>query len=283
MTVDLLDEQLSAGEDDVRRYLQEIRRYPRLSAEEERELAKKCAEGDEQAIRKMVNCNLRLVVSVAREYAGRGAPLMDLVQEGSIGLLVAAKKFDYSLDYRFSTYATKWIRQRVSRYLMNHSLIRVPVHTLEKIRKVQAIQKRLLQDNGAEPTAEQIARECDLTADVVGKLLHLEPQLCSLDTPAGDDGTLGQMLENMQAEQPYEKLVRDELSHIIQNMMAGLNERQQYILRMRYGLEDGSCYSLEQIGKILGISKERTRQLEHQAVQKLKAAGTAVGLEDFLE
>lgn len=285
MTADLLEEQLSAGEDDVRQYLQQIRRYPRLSAEEERDLAKKCAEGDERAIRRMVNCNLRLVVSVAREYAGRGVPLMDLVQEGSIGLLVAAKKFDYTLEYRFSTYATKWIRQGISRYLMNHSLIRVPAHTLDKIRKVHSARKRLLQETGSEATLEQIAKQCDMTAENVEKLLSLEPQVCSLDTPTGDgeDGTLGQLLENMQAQQPYEKLVRDELGHIIQALMAGLNERQQYILRLRFGMEDGNDYSLEQIGKKLGVSKERARQLEKQAMEKLRAAGSAMGLEDFLE
>lgn len=283
MTVDL-EQHLSAGEDDVRQYLQEIRRYPLLNAEEERELARRCASGDEEAIRKMVNSNLRLVVSIARDYAGRGVSMMDLVQEGSIGLLVAAKKFDYTLEYRFSTYATKWIRQGISRALANHGLIRVPVHTSEKMRKVMAARQTLLQKNGIEPTLEQLADICDITADKVEKLIQLTPQTCSLDAPAGDDdGTLGVLLENVLAEQPYETLVREELSHILRELMAALDERQQKLLRLRFGLEDGKCYSLEQIGKLLGVSKERARQIEKQAIDKLHKAGTDVGLEDFLE
>jgi len=146
------------GEDDVRQYLKEIRSFPRLTPEEERELARRCADGDEEAIRLMVNSNLRLVVSIAREYSGRGVPMLDLIQEGSIGLLAAAKKFDYTLDYRFSTYATKWIRQGVTRCLLNHgALIRVPVHTAERIRKIEQVRTAMLQENGVVPTAAQIA------------------------------------------------------------------------------------------------------------------------------
>lgn len=285
MTVDMVDQHLSAGEDDVRQYLQEIRRYPRLSAEQERELARRCAMGDEQAIRTMVNSNLRLVVSVAREYAGRGVPLMDLVQEGSIGLLSAAKKFDYTLEYRFSTYATKWIRQGVTRCLMNHGTIRVPIHTAEKIRKVQSARKELLQQKGSEPSMEELAERCGMTAEKVAELLRLEPQTCSLDAPVGDgeDGVLGTLLENAQAPQPYEALVREELNQLIGTLMATLNERQRAVLQLRYGMEDGTCYSLEQIGRMLGISKERARQIEKQAVEKLRKAGKSMGLEDFLE
>ena len=284
MTVDLLDQHLPAGEDDVRRYLQEIRRYPRLTAEEERDLARRCAEGDEQAIRSMVNSNLRLVVSIAREYAGRGVPLMDLVQEGSIGLLAAAKKYDYTLDFRFSTYATKWIRQGITRCLMNHGMIRVPIHTAEKIRKIQIARKELLQRDGVAPTIEQIARECDMTEQRVLQLLQLDPEVCSLDTPTGDedDGTLGDLLENGQAAQPYEALVREELAQLIAQLMSSLTERQRQVMRLRYGMEDGTCYSLEQIGKILGISKERARQIEKEAVAKLHKTGKSMGLEDFL-
>lgn len=284
MTVDFMTEHLSAGEDDVRQYLHEIRRYPLLSAQEERELARRCAEGDEDAIRRMVNSNLRLVVSVAREYAGRGVPMMDLVQEGSIGLLVAAKKFDYTLEYRFSTYATKWIRQGVSRCLANHGLIRVPVHTSEKMRRILAVKNKLLQDRGCEPTLEEIAAECAMTPEKVEQLLLLTPQTCSLEAPAGDeDGTLGVMLENILAEQPYEMLVREELNRIISDLLTTLNDRQQQLLRLRYGMVDGKCYSLEQIGSILGISKERARQIEKQAIDKLKKNSVSMGLEDFLE
>ena len=285
MTTDFLEEQLPAGSDDMRQYLLEIRRFPRLTPEEERDLAKKCAEGEEWAIRKMVDCNLRLVVRVAWDYAGRGVPLMDLIQEGSIGLLVAAKKFDYTLDFRFSTYATKWIRQYVNRYIMNYGLIRIPVHTMEKIRKIQYAIKTLSMDSGVEPTAAQISKICGLSEDKVQELLHAEPEICSLDVSVGDgdDGTLGQLLENLQAEQPYEKLVRDELSHIIRDLVAGLDARQQQLLRLRFGMEDGTCYSLGQIGNVLGVSKERARQLEKQAIEKMRKAGSAVGLEDFLE
>ena len=181
MTPDLLDKEIvsgSAGEDDVSRFLQEIRRYPRLTPEEERELARRCAEGDEDAIRRMVNSNLRLVVSVAREYAGRGVPLLDLIQEGSIGLLVAARKFDYTLDFRFSTYATKWIRQGVTRCLMNHAgLIRVPVHTAERMRKVETAKAMLIQETGEMPTVEQIAQRCGIPEGKVRRLLLSAYQL----------------------------------------------------------------------------------------------------------
>ena len=282
MTLDLLDTQ-TYSEDDVRQYLSDIRQYPRLTAEEERELAQRCAAGDEEAIRKMVNSNLRLVVSVAREYAGRGVPLLDLIQEGSIGLLAAAKKFDYTLDFRFSTYATKWIRQGVSRYLTGHGTIRVPVHTAERIHKVNAARASLLVELAEEPTVEQIAEKCGILAAKVEQLMGLLPQTCSLDAQIGDeDGTLSQLLENIHAEQPYEKVVREELNQTMETLMASLNERQQQILRLRFGMADGVCYSLEQTGKKLGISKERARQVEKQAIEKLQKLGSGMGLEDFL-
>ena len=285
MTELLENSPVSAGEDDVRQYLNEIRRYPRLTPEEERELAKRCAQGDESAIRQMVNSNLRLVVSIAREYAGRGVALMDLIQEGSIGLLVAARKFDYTKDYRFSTYATKWIRQGVTRCLMNHgSTIRVPLHTAERMRKIEAVRTSLRQELGEEPTAAQIAEKCGLPEEKVAELTQLTPDICSLDGPMGDDdGTaLQSLLEDAQAPQPYEEVVRGELDKTMDRLLGSLNERQQQILRLHFGMEDGHCYSLEEIGKKLGISKERVRQIERQAMDKLQKMGAGLGLEDFL-
>lgn len=273
-------------EDDIRQYLREIRSYPRLTPEEERELAQRCAQGDEEAIRRMVNCNLRLVVSVAKEYTGRGVPLLDLIQEGSIGLLAAARKFDYTRDLRFSTYATKWIRQGVTRCLLNHGgTIRVPVHTAERMRKIQAARAYLRQQNGLEPTAQEIAQRVDLPAEKVEELLQLSPDICSLDVPTGDGekGTLGTLLEDLEAPQPQEELVRKELEEMLDKLLGSLTPRQQTILRLHFGMEDGTCYSLEAIGEKLGISKERVRQVEKQAMDKLQAMGTSMGLEDFLE
>ena len=277
---------ISSGEEDARQFLSEIRRYPLLSAEEERELARRCAAGDEDAIRQMVNSNLRLVVSVAREYAGRGVPLMDLIQEGSIGLLAAARKFDYTLDYRFSTYATKWIRQGVTRCLMNHGcLIRVPMHTAERMRKVNQVRNALRQETGEEPTSREIARKTGIPEAKVEELLQLTPEICSLDVPTGDgeDGTLGMLVEDIQAPQPQEELVRQELVSTMDSLLSALNERQQRVLRLHFGMEDGRIHSLEEIGQMLGVSKERVRQIETQAMEKLHKMGAGVGLEDFLE
>ena len=277
---------LSTGEEDVRQFLSEIRQFPLLTAEEEYMLAHRCAEGDEAAIRHMVNSNLRLVVSVAREYAGRGAPLLDLIQEGSIGLLVAARKFDHTLDFRFSTYATKWIRQGISRYLLNNgSLIRVPQYSAERLRKIQQAHHALLAETGREPTAEEIAARCDIPADKILKLRQLAPEVCSLDIPAGEeeDGSLGGLLRDVQAPQPQEELIRQELVQTMSRLLGTLNERQQQILRLHFGMEDGICHSLEEISGQMGISKERVRQIEKQAIEKLRKLGADMGLEDFLE
>lgn len=273
-------------DDDIHQYLNEIRGIPLLTAEQERDLAKRCAAGDEDAIRQMVNSNLRLVVYVAKEYAGRGISMMDLIQEGSIGLLIAARKFDYTKDFRFSTYATKWIRQCVTRCLMNNSgIIRVPLHTGEKIRKLQAIRNAMKQESGMEPTSQELAQKVGLTPEKVEALLSLSPDICSLDALTGDSdsSTVGSLTEDIDAVQPQEELVRQELDKTMKQMLSSLTERQQQILRLHFGLEDGAEHSLEEIGKIMGISKERVRQIERQAMDKLQKMGTSLGLEDYLE
>ena len=264
-------------DDPVRMYLKEIGKVPLLTADQEVELAtvmsagreaearvaqaeadgetipeaemaelKKQIKAGEKAKQQLAEANLRLVVSIAREYAGRGVALMDLIQEGSIGLLVAARKFDYTKDYRFSTYATKWIRQGVTRCLMNHgSAIRVPLHTAERMRKIEAVRTALRQELGEEPTAAQIAEKCGLPEEKVAELTQLTPDICSLDVPAGDDdGTaLQSLLEDAQAPQPYEEVVRGELDKTMDQLLSTLNERQQQILRLHFGMEDGNCYS----------------------------------------
>ena len=271
--------------EDMSHYLQEIRQIPLLTLEEERELARRCAEGDEEAVRLLVSANLRLVVSIAREYAGRGVPLLDLVQDGSIGLLIAAKKFDYTREYRFSTYATKWIRQGVTRSLMNHAgLIRVPAYTAERMRKLLRAKSALLQESGEEPTAEELAENTGFSTEKIRKLMELVPDLCSLDVPVGEDedGSLAELIEDVHALQPQEELIRRELAAIMNELLQQLNDRQRLVLRLRFGMEDGICHSFESIGTQLQISKQRARQIAQEATEKLKKLGTGLGLEDFL-
>ena len=279
-------EVLSTGGEDVRQYLSEIRRYPVLSPQQERELAMGCAAGDAEAIRTMVSSNLRLVVSVAREYAGRGVPLLDLIQEGSIGLITAARKFDYTLDYRFSTYATKWIRQRIGLSLHDQSgIIRIPAHTAERMKKLSAARTELRMELGREPNAAELARRTGFSTEKTEELLLLMPQITSLDIPVGDRGedTVGTLLPGAESDEPQAELIRRELKELLDELMMELSDRQRTILQLHFGMVDGICRSLEEIAKELGISKERVRQIERQAMDRLQKMGAGLGLEDFLE
>ena len=273
-----------ASGEDMRQYLRDIGRYRVLTPEEELALAQRCAQGEEEAIRQEVHSNQRQVVSVAREYAGRGVPLLDLIQEGSVGLLAAAKKFDYTRQFRFSTYATKWIRQGITRCILDHGgLIRVPGHTAERIRRVTKTRTVLTQQLGREPEVEELAQACELTTQRVEQLLSLVPQVCSLDAPAGEEeGSLGLLLKDLTAPEPQQLLIREELKRILEQLLAQVTPRQQIILRLHFGLEDGDCHSLEAISVREGVSKERVRQIEAQAMERLRQLGGELGLEDFL-
>ena len=277
---------LSTGGEDVRQYLSEIRRFPVLTAQEERSLAMDCASGDTEAIRRMVSSNLRLVVSVAREYAGRGVPLLDLIQEGSIGLIAAAKKFDYTRDTRFSTYATKWIRQRMGLSLHEHSgVIRVPAYTAERLKKLAAETAAFRAEEGREPTVCELSARTGLTPEKVEELLTLSPEVTSLDIPVGERGedTIGTLLPGDGSMEPQAELIRRELKELLDSLMADLTDRQRSVLRLRFGMDDGVSRSLEQVAKELGVSKERVRQIERQAMDHLQRMGAGLGLEDFLQ
>lgn len=280
-----MESHILSGEDSMVQYLREIRSYPRLTPEQERELAMGCATGDADAIKTMVASNLQLVVSIAKEYTGRGVPVLDLIQEGSIGLIAAARKFDYTRNLRFSTYATKWIRQGIVRCVMNHNgMIRIPHYTAEKMNRVLRAKNELTQLLGREPDAMEIAAHCQMDAEKVSDLLSIYPAVYSLDNPVGEDGSddLQMLIEDLQAPQPQEELVRRELKITLQTLLSSLTERQQQVLRWYFGMDGEEPVSLDTIAQKLGVSKERVRQIKNQAMDRLKTMGADFGLEDFL-
>ena len=274
----------SFAEDSLTVFLEEIRQYPLLTAEEEKELARRFVAGDEEAARRLATCNLRLVVSIAKEYSGRGVPLLELIGGGNYGLVCAARKFDPGKDCRFSTYATEWIHQGVRDALrQNGSLIRIAAYTAERLRKVLAAQKQLESENGDKPTVEEIARETGFEPDVVKELLGYDVSVISVETPVGEDGTLGTILGDNSADELEKRLAREELARILELLISRLDQRQQLVIRMHFGMEDGVRHSFEDIGKVLGVSKERVRQIEIAAKERLKKMGVDFGLEDFLD
>lgn len=273
----------AACEENLDLFLREVRAYPLLTELEELELARRCAQGDEDAVRAMVSANLRLVVAIAKRYDNGSVPLLDLIQEGAIGLLTAARKFDFTRQVRFSTYAAQWIRQGVMRYLVNNcDPIRVPAHTADLIRRVTAIQEEFIQQHRQEPELSQIAERMGLPEEKVRQLLQMQRKTFSLEQQGWEEeNETG--VEDLEAPQPLEALVREELVRTMDRLLSMLEPRQMQILRLHFGMDGGKGHSLEEIGAMLGISKERARQIEKQAMQRLKELGADMGLEDFLE
>lgn len=273
----------AASEENLDLFLREVRAYPLLTELEELELARRCAQGDEDAVRAMVSANLRLVVAIAKRYDNGSVPLLDLIQEGAIGLLTAARKFDFTRQVRFSTYAAQWIRQGVMRYLVNNcDPIRVPAHTADLIRRVTAIQEEFIQQHRQEPELSQIAERMGLPEEKVRQLLQMQRKTFSLEQQGWEEeNETG--VEDLEAPQPLEALVREELVRTMDRLLSMLEPRQMQILRLHFGMDGGKGHSLEEIGAMLGISKERARQIEKQAMQRLKELGADMGLEDFLE
>ena len=273
---------VAADKENMDLFLQDMRAYPRLTVQQELELAERCARGDEDAIRQMVGANLRLVVAIAKRNYNGAVPLLDLIQEGAIGLLTAARKFDFTRQVRFSTYAAQWIRQGVLRYALNNGdPIRVPAHTADLIRRVAVAREQLSQQLRREPEHSEIAAMCQLPEEKVVQLLQMQRKTFSLEAQCWEEDEPG--LEDLQAPQPLEMLVREEMVRTLEQLLSMLTDRQQQILRLHFGLDGGKSHSLEEIGMLLGISKERTRQIEKQAMDRLKELGADMGLEDFLE
>jgi RNA polymerase primary sigma factor len=272
--------------DPVRMYLKEIGRVPLLSAEEEIELAKRIEDGDEEAKRRLAEANLRLVVSIAKRYVGRGMLFLDLIQEGNMGLIKAVEKFDYQKGYKFSTYATWWIRQAITRAIADQArTIRIPVHMVETINKLIRISRQLLQELGREPSPEEIAEKMDLTPEKVREIMKIAQEPVSLETPIGeeDDSHLGDFIEDQDALAPSDAAAYELLKEQLEDVLDTLTEREENVLRLRFGLDDGRTRTLEEVGKVFGVTRERIRQIEAKALRKLRHPSRSKRLKDFLE
>lgn len=272
--------------DPVRMYLKEIGRVDLLSAEDEIKLANRIEGGDEEAKRRLAEANLRLVVSIAKRYVGRGMLFLDLIQEGNMGLIKAVEKFDYRKGFKFSTYATWWIRQAITRAIADQArTIRIPVHMVETINKLIRVQRQLLQDLGREPTPEEIGEDMDLTPDKVREILKIAQEPVSLETPIGeeDDSHLGDFIEDQDATSPSEHAAYELLKEQLEDVLDTLTDREENVLRLRFGLDDGRTRTLEEVGKVFGVTRERIRQIEAKALRKLRHPSRSKRLKDFLE
>ena len=268
-------------EDPVRMYLKEIGKVPLLSAEEEIELAKKMEQGDENAKKRLAEANLRLVVSIAKRYVGRGMLFLDLIQEGNLGLIKAVEKFDYRKGYKFSTYATWWIRQAITRAIADQArTIRIPVHMVETINKLIRVSRQLLQELGREPTPEEIAEEMDMPVDRVREILKISQEPVSLETPIGEeeDSHLGDFIQDDNVPAAF-TLLKEQLVEVL----GTLTEREQKVLRLRFGLDDGRARTLEEVGKEFNVTRERIRQIEAKALRKLRHPSRSRKLKDYLD
>ena len=271
--------------DPVRMYLKEIGRIPLLTSDEEFENARRALEGDEEAKRILAESNLRLVVSIAKRYVGRGMLFLDLIQEGNIGLMKAVDKFDPEKGYKFSTYATWWIRQAITRALADQArTIRVPVHMVETINKLARVQRQLTQDLNREPTDEEIAKKLGISVDKVREVYKISQDPGSLETPIGeeDDSHLGDFIRDERTVSPEEYATEELLKEELADVLLTLTDREEKVLRLRFGLDDGQCRTLEEVGQIFGVTRERIRQIEAKALRKLRHPSRSRKLKDFL-
>ncbi len=273
-------------DDPVRMYLKEIGRVPLLTAQQEVELAKRMEAGDEQAQKDLAEANLRLVVSIAKRYVGRGMLFLDLIQEGNLGLIKAVEKFDYNKGYKFSTYATWWIRQAITRAIADQArTIRIPVHMVETINKLIRVQRQLLQKHGREPTPEEIAKEMDVSEDRVREIMKIAQEPVSLETPIGEeeDSHLGDFIEDHDAPAPADAASFMLLKEQLAEVLSTLTDREKKVLKLRFGLEDGKARTLEEVGKSFNVTRERIRQIEAKALRKLRHPSRSKKLKDFLD